>query len=248
MLENPLVSVIMPSYNAKNNINEAIDSVMNQTYTEWELIICDDFSNDGTFEILKKINHPKIKVIFHEKNKGVTAARNTAIENSNGDYFAFLDSDDYWLENKLEKQMCFMIKKNILFSCTSYGIVKNSVVQNKKFLSQPVLDYKSYMKNTAIGNSTVIVSKNVYRDFRIEEGPLEDSVTWLKILKKDIKCYGLEPIYTMYRVSDNSESSDKIQNAKKFFNILYRKERVGFMRAVYYESCYMFNALKKRLF
>ncbi|MEG0618603.1 MAG: glycosyltransferase family 2 protein [Bacilli bacterium] len=248
MSNNPLVSVIMPAYNAEKYIMESIDSVINQTYQNWELIICDDMSNDTTRDLLKFIDNSKIKVILLKKNEGVTHARNIALQAASGEYFAFLDSDDYWLPDKLTQQIGFMEKNKLLFTSTSYGIIKGKKTLDKNFPAKKTLDYKSYMKNTSIGNSTVIVKRNVCDNFEIQVGPLEDVVTWMMILKSGVNCHGINEVLAMYRVTEGSASSNKIQNAKKYFSLLIRRQKVGLLRGIYYELCYLVNATLKRLF
>lgn len=245
----PLVSIIMPAYNAEKYIKQAINSVQNQDYSNWELLICDDCSTDGTKNIIKRFQDEddRIKLFELQNNSGVTKARNKALENSTGKYIAFLDSDDFWLPNKLTTQIEFMKNRDISFSCTTYGIVRNEEVLNKCFFALEKLDYKSYMKNTSIGNSTVIIDKEMLPDFIVEEGPLEDVVTWMKLLKNGTICYGISEVLSMYRVTSNSASGNKLKNAKLYFLMLIKVQKLGFVRSCFYEVNYMFNAAYKRI-
>ena len=112
-----LVSIIMPSYNTAQYISKAIKSVINQTYTEWELIIVDDCSTDNTYEILDKeyLENSKIRFFKNPKNYGAAVSRNKALKEARGRWIAFLDSDDLWLPQKLEKQIRFMTKMDTIF-------------------------------------------------------------------------------------------------------------------------------------
>jgi teichuronic acid biosynthesis glycosyltransferase TuaG len=248
-MKEALVSVVMPAYNAEKYIEQAIRSVQNQSYSNWELLICDDCSSDNTTHIIKKYQKKddRIKLFELKKNSGVTIARNTSLENSIGKYIAFLDSDDYWLKDKLSVQIKFMESKNISFSCTTYGIVRGDEILNKSFFALEELDYKSYMKNTSIGNSTVVINKLSFPNFSVEDGPLEDVVTWMKLLKAGNICYGIVDKLGMYRVTKNSASGNKLKNAKLYFLMLLRVQKIGFFKSVFYELNYMFNAVCKRL-
>jgi teichuronic acid biosynthesis glycosyltransferase TuaG len=214
-MKEALVSVVMPAYNAEKYIEQAIRSVQNQSYSNWELLICDDCSSDNTTHIIKKYQKKddRIKLFELKKNSGVTIARNTSLENSIGKYIAFLDSDDYWLKDKLSVQIKFMESKNISFSCTTYGIVRGDEILNKSFFALEELDYKSYMKKLKAGNI----------------------------------CYGIVDKLGMYRVTKNSASGNKLKNAKLYFLMLLRVQKIGFFKSVFYELNYMFNAVCKRL-
>ena len=117
---NDLVSIIMPSYNTEQYIAETIQSVINQTYQNWELIIVDDCSTDNTDTVVGKIKDSRIRYLKNEKNSGAAVSRNKALREANGRWVAFLDSDDLWKPEKLEKQISFMMKKKCYFSYTNY--------------------------------------------------------------------------------------------------------------------------------
>src|SRR5690606_8876159 len=116
----PLVSVVIPNYNGSNYIFETIQSVINQTYKNWELIIVDDCSTDDSLKIINGIHDPRVSVVKLQENKGAAVARNTAIEISKGRLIAFLDNDDLWISNKLEKQVGFMLENDLMFTYTDY--------------------------------------------------------------------------------------------------------------------------------
>lgn len=246
----PLVSVITPAYNCSAYIKQCIDSVINQTYKNWEMIIVNDKSTDNTVSIvesyLKKDN--RIKLYNQEKNAGAAAARNKALEKSNARFVAFLDSDDAWKSNKLEKQVDFMLKNYYGFTFSSYEIMGTKNVNRKKVIRVPSqINYNQYLKNTVIGCLTVMMDKERLGQIRMEEGFLEDVLTWMKYLKQGYIAYGLNESLAYYRIAENSASSNKIRNAKRYFWCLRNKQKLSLGRSIYCQVGYMFNALKKRL-
>ena len=147
-----LVSIIMPAYNAEKYIEEAIESVLKQTYRNWELIIVNDCSIDATEQIVKKYQEKDERIKFHSltENHGVANARNTALQNAVGRYIAFLDSDDMWLPEKLEKQIGFMKINNYVFTYHQY---RHFASRDKvgKIVNIPLkLGYKEALKGNII--------------------------------------------------------------------------------------------------
>lgn len=207
-----LISIIMPAYNAKKYISDSIKSVLNQTYSNWELIVIDDCSTDDTSIIIKEYckRDYRIKYIKQSKNSGAACARNKGIKEANGTYIAFLDSDDLWYSNKLELQVSFMKREDILFSCTYYDkIDENGKAINKIIRYKSQGDYKELLKNCP-GNSTVmynaeklgkIYAKNIKRR--------NDYVLWLDVIKQCKKIYCLNEVLGSHRIVNNSLSSNK---------------------------------------
>lgn len=246
-----LVSIITPAYNSEKYIEECIKSVLDQTYNNWELIIVNDFSIDKTYEVAKKYadNDSRIKVINNSKNEGVSYSRNTAIQQSRGQYLAFLDSDDSWKSEKLEIQVNFMRENNYSFTFTSYEIMSNEgIMTGKVFKAPPKIEYNDYLKNTIIGCLTVILDRNRIGEIKVEHGNLEDVLTWMKLLKMNQAAFGINFNLANYRLSTNSVSRNKIKNAKMYYNLLRKKQKLSFVKSVYFESAYLINAIKKRVF
>lgn len=245
-----LVSVITPAYNCAEHIEECIESVLNQTYQNWEMIIVNDKSTDNTQSIVESYvkKDPRIKLFNQEKNAGVAAARNKALDMSQGRFVAFLDSDDAWKPNKLERQLNFMISNNYGFTFTSYEIMSDKPEDKKKIFRVPQnINYNQYLSNTIIGNLTVIMDKELLGEIRVEIGHLEDVLTWMKYLKQGYIAYGLDENLACYRVAENSVSSNKFKNAKRYFRCLREKQKLTLMKSIYCQIGYMFNAMKKRL-
>ena len=157
-----LVTIITPCYNSEKFIESAINSVLSQTYFNWEMIIVDDCSTDKSVENIESTinNHPKIKLIKLLSNTGVAKARNIALNIAKGRFIAFLDSDDIWHPTKLERQISFMINKNIPISFTSYELVDvHEKNKNHVIYSIGKVNYVDYLKNTIIGFSTSMIDR-----------------------------------------------------------------------------------------
>lgn len=220
-----LVSVIMPAYNASETISASIESVLKQTYKNWELIIIDDYSIDNTFDIIKKYqeNNHKIKIIRNKRNLRVAESRNRGLDVAQGDYIAFLDADDIWFDNKIEKQLNFMLENSVAFSFTDIIIVNDNGKRKKKHFDK-IIDYKKLLKSNQISCLTVMIKSSLIRRLRMKDIGHEDYIFWLEILKKnDVLAYNANEILAFYRKSNNSLSGDKLKAAKWQWDI-YRNE------------------------
>ena len=161
MESQPLVSVIMPCYNMASYVSDSIKSVIAQTYPHWELLIVDDASSDETVNIIKSYAQAdsRIKFAIKKQNSGISDTRNQCIQMAQGQFLAFLDADDIWHPEKLEKQLSFMLAKNIGFTYSTYDwIDEDGKIMNKFINTIGNLDYKTYLRNTIIGCSTVMVN------------------------------------------------------------------------------------------
>lgn len=236
-----LISVIMPAYNSKNFIKESLCSALNQTYKNIEIIVVDDCSTDGTSEIIKQIqnNDSRIKYYRLDENSGAAVARTIAMEKANGIYFSFLDSDDIWKEDKLEKQIVYMKNNNILFCATAYEIIDEDKNKLVKVLYPPVkTNYNRLLLDCPVGNSTIVYDASVLGKFIVPNiRKRNDDALWLRILKKTKYIYGMNDILTLYRVRKNSISSNKI-SLIKYHWILYREiENLSILRSIFH-ICY----------
>lgn len=184
----------MPAYNCGNFLKEALDSVISQTYLNWELIIVDDGSTDNTAEIVQLYMKQENRIHYYrlEKNSGAARARNMACDIATGKYIAFLDGDDVWFPEKLAKQINFMEMNNINFSCTSYTkIDTHGDYLNRTIITAPRRDYNSLLRSCP-GNSTVIYNAEKLGKFVIPViKKRNDYVLWLQIIKKEKYLYGL---------------------------------------------------------
>ena len=249
-MKDNLVSVIIPTYNSEKYIEETLNSVLNQTYREFEIIIIDDCSKDNTFEIVKEYEkkYSNIVCLKQEQNKGVAEARNRGIKKSRGRYIAFLDSDDLWYEKKLEKQLKLMKEKRVFFSYTAIEMIdeEGKILKEKREVKEEIT-YNFLLKNTMIATSSVIVDKLKYGEFQM---PLrrsgQDYATWLQLLKKG-KAYGINEVCVSYRVRKGSLSSNKIKSIKQVYDIQTQQEKINKIKSIYNCLFFLANALKKYL-
>lgn len=246
-----LVSIIMPSYNAARFIGESINSVLLQTYSNWELLIVDDCSKDNSVEVVRKFaNIDKRVVLFSlEKNVGAAAARNVAIEHAQGQYIAFLDSDDVWDEYKLEKQLAFMKQYSYVFTFSNYYIMEENGKKTENIVKVPSsLSYHQYLRNTIIGCLTVIIDRQQTGDFKM---PLikssHDMALWLLIMKRGFKAYGLKDVLAGYRLVSTSNTAKKWKAAKDVWKVYREIEGLSVLYAAYCFCGYAINAVLKRI-
>ncbi|TKF34097.1 glycosyltransferase family 2 protein [Vibrio kanaloae] len=247
--ENYLVSIIMPAYNSEAVIRESINSVICQTYSNWELVICDDGSTDNTGLILKEYNEkdPRVKVISNVSGvKGAASARNCALNVSTGRYISFLDSDDTWLSRKLELQLGAMNEGNYSVSHSSYIRVDENGKELNKVKCMELVTYKDQVKSNRIPNLTGVYDRDSIGLILQNNIGHEDYDMWLEILSK-ADSVGIQEPLANYRVSSTSLSSNKIKAAIWHFKILNKQDNISFIFKVYYYYCYIFNALLKRI-
>ena len=247
-----LVSVITPVYNAERFLEKTLKSVINQTYKNIEIILVDDCSKDNSTEIIKSFKHEQIKIIYHlqDMNRGAGAARNKALELAKGQYVAFLDSDDVWMAQKVECQISLMRKNKIGFCYAAIEIIDENGKQIKsKRRVKETCDYKYLLRNTIIATSTVVVNRAILGDFRMSpRRGGQDYATWLMLLRKGEIAYGVNEVLSQYRVVSGSLSSNKFMSIRQVWEIQTQDEKIGKVPAVFYVSCFIFNALRKYIF
>ncbi len=247
-MEENKVSIIIPVYNAEKFIGKTIESVLNQTYKNWEILIFNDKSKDNSLKIIKKYSEKdkRIKVVDSKENVGVVAARNKLTEIATGEFIAFLDADDYWKQNKLEKQIKFMLKNNALISCTEYTRVTEDEKEINDIIIKEIITYEDMLKNNYLGCLTVIYNANkLGKRYFKEREKNEDYVLWLEIVKETKIIFGLKENLAFYRVLNNSRSSNKIKAAKDRWNVYRKIERLSLFKSIYYFLQYVIRALKK---
>ena len=184
-----LVSIITPTYNCGRFIGETIESVQKQTYTNWEMVIVDDCSNDRTKEIVEEYISKDDRIQYYclENNSGAAVARTRAMQLADGEYMAFLDADDLWTEDKLEKQLQFMKRNKYAFSCTSYEQIDEAGnLINKIVKTIPKTSYNRLLLDCPVGNSTVMYSVKKMGKFEVPNiRKRNDDALWLQMLKKE---------------------------------------------------------------
>lgn len=248
----PLISVVTPVFNAEKFLAETIESVQAQTYENWELLLVNDGSKDNSLRIAKEYakKDKRIKV-YSIGNSGAAVARNTGIEKAKGDYICFIDADDLWKKEKLEKQLKFMQEKKCAFSFAGYEFANEKGEPNGKVVNVPeTITYKQALKNTTIWTSTVmlnmdILTKNDIYMPLVKRG--QDTATWWKILKKIKYANGMAEILSIYRRPAESLSSNKFLALKRTWNLYRNIEKLGIIRSIYYFSFYCINAITRRI-
>lgn len=230
----PLVSVIMPAYCSGDVISRSIGSVEAQTVEDWELLVVDDCSPDDTYERLLSLSTAdrRIRVFRTSENSGPAAARNIALENACGRYAAFLDSDDLWMSDKLERQIAFMSEKRAAFSCTAYDRVSEDGTILGRVTPYEKADYRKvlYYANP-VGNCTAMIDRKVLGDLRV---PMirkrNDFALWLKALKITDYVYGMKDCLAQYTVRSSSVSSNKADLLRYHWQLYREVERLDMGR------------------
>ena len=234
-------------HNSSKYIIECLESVINQTYKNIEIIVVDDFSQDNSLELVKNIKDNRIKVIELKQNVGAGMARNKGIEAATGDYIAFLDSDDYWVLDKLERQVQFMKENNYTFIYGGYDYLKNG--RRKKAKVPKSVNYNQLLKNHTVFTSTVMLNMEHLKKEDIFMPNLrrgQDYGTWWNILKKGITAYAITDTIAIYRVGEKSLSSNKFKATNRTWH-LFKRENLSLIKRLFYFSCYSFNAVKRRI-
>lgn len=246
---NPLVSVIMPAYNAQKYIEQAVKSVISQTYTNWQLIIIDDCSTDNTFGIARELakKDSRITVVQNTENIGVAKTRNKGFDIAQGDWLALLDSDDVWHSDKLEKQLDAAQRTGADIVYCSYGMIDET---GKKILNDFIVpeftDFEASLSVSVISCSTVMLSKKIYKTHRFSADFYhEDLVYWLEILQEGYKACGVTEVLAQYRVAQGSRASNKFKSACNRWRILRRHLRLPLHKSIKYILKYTFAGLKK---
>ncbi|KGX87207.1 glycosyltransferase family 2 protein [Pontibacillus litoralis] len=245
--ENPLISVVTPAYNAERFIAETIESVMKQTYTNWEMIIVDDCSMDQTVDIVQSYQEqdPRIQLIRLQHNSGSAVARNTAMDHARGRYIAFLDSDDLWIPQKLTKQLAFMQTKDIAFSFTEYVRIQQDGTRTQAIVKAPqCVGYDDLMKRCVIGCLTVMIDRDKIGDIKmVNIRTRQDYVYWLTLTKRGFLAYGLPEVLSEYRLVSNSISSNKWKAAKQNWYVFRQIEQQSLWKSMWYFSHYAIRSV-----
>lgn len=233
-----LVSIITPTYNCGKFIARTIDSVIAQTYQNWEMIIVDDCSNDNTKEVVEEYIKKDSRIKYHllKENSGAAVARTTAMNLAVGSYMAFLDSDDVWFPEKLECQIKWMNDNGYSFSCTAYEqIDEDDNLLNKTIKTVKKTDYNRLLLDCPVGNSSVIYDVEKMGKFEVPNiRKRNDDALWLQMLKKEKYIWGMPDVLMKYRIRQNSISSNKLK-VIKYHWILYREiEHLSVLRSAFH--------------
>lgn len=248
----PLVSIVMAMYNAEDVVAETLESIFSQTYTNWELIIIDDCSKDNSLKVAKETckNKSNIKIIELKNNSGAAVARNKGIEEANGKYIAFIDSDDMWMRKKLTEQINFMEKSNVDISYTNYT---RTNCENSKiigFVTPPEeISYKGLLKTNVIALSSAVenvdkLGKQYFPNYRKRQ----DWLYWLMLLEKGFKAKNASAKTLMrYRVCSKSLSANKVETALLQYKIYRETLKLPAIKSLYLFICYAMAGIRKRI-
>jgi teichuronic acid biosynthesis glycosyltransferase TuaG len=237
-------------YNSSQFIEECICSVLRQTYSNWELLLIDDGSTDNTLDIVEQYtqNDKRVKVLLHEKNSGVSVARNTGLSHVTGRYVAFLDSDDIWVPEKLEKQIVFSQSSLAPLVYCQYVRISEKGIPLSVVTVPSQATYNSLLRGNIIACSSVLIDTE-----RISVEPFvsvghEDYVLWLTLLKKIDCAYGVHDSLMLYRVHHASLSKNKWRAMQYQWYIYRRIEYLTFIKSLYFFIYYVFFNIKKRVY
>lgn len=244
------VSIILPVYNALKFIQPTVESVLLQSHQEWELIIIDDCSPDGTYEYIKSkySSDPRIVFAQNDVNSGAGITRNLGLKLATGSLIAFIDADDIWLENKLEKQLNYMEKLNSAIVHTSYSFIneEGNKIPGKVSVSE-IVDLRSYMRNTEIGMSTSLINKDIVGEFSFN--PMrtrQDTRLWLDLLSLGFVANGLDEVLVNYRVREGQISGNKFVIAYRTFKVYFAVKNIPIKERLINYCFYAVNGVLKR--
>ena len=234
---NELVSIIMPSYNTARFIKETVDSVFAQTYKNFELIIVDDCSTDDTDDVVAPyLSDARVKYIKNEKNSGAAVSRNRALQEAAGKWIAFLDSDDLWHPEKLEKQLKFMSEKQCAFSFTHYYFDRGAEGIREFSPEKDEYTYKDILKHCYIACPTVIYDVTALGKVYMPTDAIkrEDFGCWLSILRRGVNAHCLHESLLTVKIHEGSVSYNKTKMIKYQWNVYRKVEKISFFATCYY--------------
>ncbi len=246
-----MVSIITPCYNAEKYIRQTIESVLAQTYTDWELLITDDCSNDSTIDIIKEYQQQDSRIYLFStaQNTGhPSTPRNISISHAKGEYIAFVDSDDIWLPNKLAEQIQFM-EDNHYDLITSYAqiIDENGNLKQQILKTKDVAGYKDFLVNYELLSPTIMCSTPVGKQLFFPEFPKEDYIAWVNVVKNGAVVHNTKQVHAYYRIASNSRSRNKLKML--YYQWIIYREQFGFgiLPSCYYWCMYTLNVIIKYL-
>lgn len=248
-----MVSIIVPVYNAGAYIEKTIAMVKAQTYGDWELLLVDDCSKDDSRQKIRACigeGDARIRLIEKKQNEGAARARNTGIDAAKGRYIAFLDADDLWMPDKLEKELAFLEERQAAFVFSAYEFGDEKGVGTGKMVHVPSeLTYFKALSRTVIFTSTVLLDtgKTGHELIRMPEVKSEDTATWWKILRNGFTAYGFDEVLVIYRRPAKSLSSNKLEAIRRIWNLYRKQERLSLPYSVYNLFFWALRATLRRI-
>lgn len=244
----PLISIITPSYNAVKTVGRTVRSVQDQTFSNWELLICDDCSTDGTDKILKTLSSDdkRIKVFYSPSNGGPAIARNICLNHARGKYFCFIDADDAWKVDFLDSQLNFIKKskaKGVFASYSRVDLAGDKVLND--FIAPRKVSYRDILKTNSISCLTVMIKSELVGKTRMRDEGIEDLDFWLELLKKEKYFYGNSTVLAEYTIAKGTRSSSKLKLIKPQWNTYRKCQRLSIVCSSYFLLNWAFNGIKK---
>lgn len=250
MQEN-LISIVIPVYNAEKFIEETVASVVNQTYQDWELLLVNDGSKDNSGKLIDKLAESDSRIrTFHLEGGGAAKARNTGTENAKGRFLAFLDADDLWEKDKLEKELQFLQEKEAAFVFTGYEFADYNGVGTGKIVRVPeTLSYSQALKNTTIFTSTVMfdMDKTGKELLYMPQIKSEDTALWWRVIREGYIAHGLDENLVRYRRAGKTLSSNKLEAIRRIWNLYRKAEKLSIVKSCYYFVFWAWNAVARRV-
>ena len=245
----PLVSVVMPAYNAEQYIEEAIRSVQEQTMEKWELIVVDDCSTDNTIQLVQSIakDDDRIRLLLNQINQGAAASRNRALNECRGQYVAFLDADDVWRPGKLNVQIEKAEAAHADIVYTSYALIDECGKRRyHDFIVKEQTSFREMLVRNEIGCLTVLIRRDFLQRYHFPEKIYqEDYALWLTLLKDGCKAVGVTDVLADYRVRAGSRSFNKVKNSKNRWKVYRDFLKMPIIPSVKVMVGYAINGLKK---
>ena len=247
-----MISVVMPYYKKSEFIFESINSILNQSFKTFEIIIIDDELSEDSLKVLAKIEKldSRIKIFRNKKNLGAGQSRNNAINLCRGEYVAFCDCDDLWKPKKLERQIKFMREFDLNFCFTSYEIINNQNLRVGFREAKKNLSFKQLRNSCDIGLSTVIMKKDVFNDYQFRFGKTktkEDFILWLLLAKNGIEIFGIKECLVSWRKNSKSLSSSNIQKIIDGYRVYRNYLRYSRIKSLYFLIILSFNFMLKKI-
>lgn len=246
-----IISIVTPCYNANSTISNTIDSVRSQTYQNWEILIIDDCSQDKSAEIIKQYAAQDARIHYFKTDKpsgSPAVPRNIGIENAKGKYIAFLDSDDIWMPDKLQREVYFLEQNGYDLVYSFYEKIDwEGKRDNRIIKTRTTTTYCDLLKSNSIPCLTSIISRKAIGHTRFKQIPQEDFCFWLDILKKGYTAHNLCEVTALYREAKNSRSANKMDMFKGYWNVIRNHQNIGLLPACYYMITYTIMGLAKYL-
>lgn len=242
----------MPTYNSEAFVTESLDSVISQTFQSWELLVVDDCSGDGTRPIIERYEQldSRIRLFCLPENSGPAVARNRALAETRGRFVAFLDSDDLWIPEKLERQLAFMESQGAAMCFTSYETI-NEDGSHRNYVHVPAsIEYKGFLKAPVTCTHTIMFDTEIVdRSLLVmpELKKRQDGATWLRVLRSGITAYGLDEILAKNRKRRGSVSANKLSAMRYTWHLYHDIEGLSAPYAAYCQFWQLFHAVLKRI-